>query len=175
MSDESQAIAARFTEAVATFAKTIGLCGQVEGRVFARLVLAQSPLTQDELMALLGCSRGHVSQAIRNLLEAGFVRKATQPGSRRVVYETHSDLWRITLGVWLLRMRRQIELLHDEFTDLQKVAATLRQNGQSAAERERAHHLLRHIERFERFAKTAQSLTQTVTRFVERDAKNLRD
>lgn len=175
MSDESQAIAARFTEAMATFAKTIGLCGQVEGRVFARLVLSQSPLTQDELMALLGCSRGHVSQAIRNLLEAGFVRKATQPGSRRVVYETHNDLWRITVGVWLLRMRRQIELLHDEFMDLRNAALALRQNGSSAESREQAHQLLRHIERFERFAKTAQNLTQTVSRFVEREAKNIRD
>ena len=71
------------------------------GRVWGALMVADPPeLTADELADFLKASRGSISQATRQLIEIGVVRRISKPGIRR-------DFYKIRPNAWQEAMRRE--------------------------------------------------------------------
>lgn len=158
----------RFVEVMATFAKEVGIVGATEGRLLGHLILADEPLTQDDLMALTGSSRGNVSTALRNLLEGDFVCKIRVSGSRRDHYEARADLWRITIGFVIRRIGRQIKTAGGEFLRILDAARALKTSGKSAAVKRDAARLFNRVETLTTYTNGASKLLETVQKLVER-------
>jgi DNA-binding transcriptional regulator GbsR (MarR family) len=154
-------------EAMGQFSKDVGFVGATEGRLLGYLILADKPLTQDDLMALSGNSRGNVSTAVRTLIEGGFARKTTQRGSRREFYEASATLWRTTILFVITRIARQIDWVNEEFRQILDEARELKR-APAAAERQLAAHFIRRVETLSRYTSSAHKLLGTVTRLVER-------
>ncbi len=169
MPESIESLESRFCEAMATFAKEVGIVGAMEGRLLGRLVLAEEPLSQDDLMERTGASRGNVSTAMRELLEAGFVRRIHRPKDRRDYYEANSDLWRITIGHVVGRIRRQIETVRIEFDDILECARILKKTAPSATHRRTAARLVKPLETLVKYTRGARNLLASVNRLVERE------
>lgn len=161
----------RFTGAMAYFAKEVGIVGAAEGRLLGFLILAGEALSQDNLMEKSGMSRGNVSMALRVLIESGFIRKTRRKGDRREYYEAHADLWRVTLGLVLDRISRQIETAHNEFRELLAEGRNIKKNDRDAGERRNAARLVRQVEKLEGYITGAYKLMDSVRRLVGRSKK----
>jgi len=161
----------RFVEAMAIFAKEAGIVGAAEGRILGRIILADKPLTQDELMELTGASRGAVSMSLRTLTEAGFVRKCFVKDSRRDHYEAPESLWRITIGFVLARIGRQIEWVNSEFTEILAAARNLKNSAPEAVQRRAAARLVNRIGKFQVYTVGALDLIATVQKLVSKKVK----
>lgn len=57
------------------------------GRLFGLLLVAEEPLSLDELSRLLGVSKPALSNGIKVYREVGLLRRITRPGDRRDYYE----------------------------------------------------------------------------------------
>jgi DNA-binding MarR family transcriptional regulator len=62
------------------------------GRAFALLLLADQPISLDDLARELKVSKSAVSVAARDMERAGLARRLTAEGSRRVLYEANDDM-----------------------------------------------------------------------------------
>ncbi len=78
------------------------------GQIYALLYLSEKPLGLDDLVRLLGISKGGASMSVRQLETWGAVRKVWRRGERRDFYEANTDfrnLFRSTLfGLILPRL-----------------------------------------------------------------------
>ncbi len=77
-------------------------------QIHALLMVAQEPLTAEQIMAELSISRGNVSMNLRELINWGIVRRTNLPGDRRDFYVTEADVW--TMFQIILRERKKREL-----------------------------------------------------------------
>jgi len=160
-----------FVEAMAHFAKEVGIVGATEGRLLGRLILAGKPQTQEELMARTGASRGNVSTALRALADAGFIRKRRLAGSRKEEYESRTDLWGVTVGFVLAHIRRQLETLRVEFGTIRAEAAAAKHSGLTAPARHKAAHLADRLETLLSYTDGAAKLLDAVRRLVDREPR----
>jgi DNA-binding transcriptional regulator GbsR (MarR family) len=62
------------------------------GRAFALLLLAEQPISLDDIARELEVSKSAVSVAARDMERAGLARRLTTAGSRKVLYEANDDL-----------------------------------------------------------------------------------
>jgi|SRR5581483_3468889 len=90
----------------------------IAGRLFATLVLADSPLSLDELAESLGVSKASVSTDARRLFERGIVERVRKPGDRRDYYE-------LTPSFFVQTMRSRTA----QWARLQQFVTTLRDSG----------------------------------------------
>lgn len=81
------------------------------GRVFALLLVADEPLTLDNLSEELQVSKSAISVATRDLGRLGVARRLGRPGSRRVLYEASDDMLPI-FEAQFTRIRESLVLLH---------------------------------------------------------------
>jgi DNA-binding transcriptional regulator GbsR (MarR family) len=84
--------ARRFIEAVGLFFEDAGI-PRIGGRLLGLLVLADRPLSIDDIARTLGVSRASVSTNARLLLFAGMVERASLPGDRRDYYQFAAHGW----------------------------------------------------------------------------------
>lgn len=68
------------------------------GRVVGALLIVDRPLTQEDLMHLLGLSRTSTSVALHWLNQLGFIAQACMPGGRKRCYQMRPDI-----GDWMIR------------------------------------------------------------------------
>ncbi|MFY8215999.1 MAG: GbsR/MarR family transcriptional regulator [Chthoniobacterales bacterium] len=68
------------------------------GEIFGLLFSTQSPLSLDQVVALLGISKGSASQGLRWLRDVGAVRTVYVDGDRRDHYEAETELRSLILG-----------------------------------------------------------------------------
>jgi hypothetical protein len=61
------------------------------GRIYAYLLLRESPATLDEIAADLGMSKSNASVAARTLEHCGNARRQGEPGSRRIYYSVPGE------------------------------------------------------------------------------------
>jgi len=66
--------------------------GVTFGRVFGLLLLHDDPLSLDEIAAYVEVSKSAISVITRDLERVGVVRRLSQAGSRRVLYEANDDM-----------------------------------------------------------------------------------
>ncbi|MCM2314204.1 MAG: transcriptional regulator [Thermoanaerobaculia bacterium] len=82
--------AVEFIEQLALVAEAEGL-PRIAGRIAGLLVIAQEPMSFDDLVAQLQVSRGSVSTNTRILESRGVIRRVSRLGERRDLFEVPPD------------------------------------------------------------------------------------
>jgi DNA-binding transcriptional regulator GbsR (MarR family) len=77
------------------------------GAIYGALYLSPGPLSLDDLVALVGITKGAVSTNVRALERLGMVHPYVQIGERKDFYVAETDFWKIVRG--LLRERQRSE------------------------------------------------------------------
>jgi len=76
-----------FIEAMASMSEQNWGMSRMAGRIWAALLIADNEkLTADDLVRMLGASRGSVSAITRMLERVGVLQRVTQPGKRKHYY-----------------------------------------------------------------------------------------
>ena len=91
------------------------------GKVIGLLLIAEAPLSQEDLMRLLNLSRTSVSMAMRWAEHLGLVEQLSLPGDRKRYYQIQADV-----AAWMARSSFQ-EL--DELLRLLNMAERLAEPG----------------------------------------------
>jgi len=80
------------------------------GAIYGAIYLSPTPLTLDELVNLVGISKGAVSTNVRNLERLKIIHRHYRVGDRKDYYVAETDFWKIIKGV--LREREKSEFDH---------------------------------------------------------------
>jgi DNA-binding MarR family transcriptional regulator len=97
--------AQRFVEAMGLFFEEAGI-PRIGGRLLGLLLLAERPLSLDEIARTLGVSRASVSTNGRLLLYAGMIERAGLPGDRRDYYQFAPHGWEAAIQTDITAARR---------------------------------------------------------------------
>jgi DNA-binding transcriptional regulator GbsR (MarR family) len=79
------------------------------GEIYGLLFITPDPLSLDDLVRILGISKGSASQGLRTLRTLGAVREASGNGDRRTYYEPAVDLKRLVGGFIREQVRPHLE------------------------------------------------------------------
>ena len=79
---------------------------RIGGRLFGHLLLADRPLSLDELADALGASKASISTDARRLLEKGVVERSGRPGDRRDYWQIAPDFFANIMQLRVERWRR---------------------------------------------------------------------
>lgn len=79
------------------------------GEIYGLLFISPAPLSLDDLVQMLGISKGSASQGLRTLKTLGAVREAPGNGDRRTYYEPATDLKRLVGGFIREQVRPHLE------------------------------------------------------------------
>jgi DNA-binding transcriptional regulator GbsR (MarR family) len=77
------------------------------GAIFGAVYLSVEPVSLDELVEMVGVSKGAVSTNVRTLERLGMVHRHLALGDRKDYYVAETDFWKVVRGV--LREREQQE------------------------------------------------------------------
>src|SRR5215472_15830917 len=69
------------------------------GALYGALYLSPKALSLDDLMPIVGVTKGAISTNIRALEQLGMVHKQVRPADRRDYYQAETDFWRIAKSV----------------------------------------------------------------------------
>ena len=95
----------QFAERMGIFFESEGF-PRIAGRVFGLLLVSDEPRSLDALAATLGVSKASISTDSRLLERRGLVERVSQPGDRRVYYQTVIDLPHHAMSLRLERLRK---------------------------------------------------------------------
>lgn len=93
---ESKAAPASLDPVIDAFGSTLagsGVVSATAGRIFALLMVSETPLSQADIRARLGVSEGSVSEGTRALEDIGMVERVTYPQVRRDFFRIHDNAW----------------------------------------------------------------------------------
>ena len=82
----------QFIEDMGLFFEQYGVA-RIGGRVLGLLILADRPLTLDEMAGALGVARSSVSTNVRVSIASELVERVSFPGDRRDYYRVTADTW----------------------------------------------------------------------------------
>ena len=91
MNSKLEAAQNKFIESIGKLAESFGL-NKFTAQLYAVLYLSNKPLSLDELVEMLGASKGNVSLNIRELENWGAVKSVWIKGSRKDYYEAEPDI-----------------------------------------------------------------------------------
>ncbi len=92
------------------------------GEIYGLLFIFKEPLALDDLVRLLGISKGSASQGLRTLKTLGAVREASNNGDRRTYYEPAVDLKRLVGGFIREQVRPHLESGSSKLRKLEELA-----------------------------------------------------
>jgi DNA-binding transcriptional regulator GbsR (MarR family) len=72
--------------------ETYGL-KRLEGLIVGLLLTQEGPVSLDDMVELLGHSKGPISVSVRRLADIGLIRKVNGPVNRRNYYAAHPDIF----------------------------------------------------------------------------------
>lgn len=78
-------------------------------QIHALLLLANEPLSTEEVMEKLAISRGNANMNIRELMEWGLADKVYKFGERKDYFIAEKDVWRVARQVAKIRKKRELE------------------------------------------------------------------
>ncbi len=90
-------------------------------QIHALLMVSVNPLTQDDIMAELGISRGNVNMNIRELISWGLVDRVILPGERREYFSAEKDIWKVATQITKERKKRELDPMLKLLAQLEKV------------------------------------------------------
>ena len=77
------------------------------GAIFGAIYLSPEPVSLDELVALVGVTKGAVSTNVRALERLGMVQRRIRIGERKDYYVAETDFWKVARGI--LKERQESE------------------------------------------------------------------
>jgi HTH-type transcriptional regulator, glycine betaine synthesis regulator len=92
------------------------------GEIYGLLFITPASLSLDDLVQMLGISKGSASQGLRTLKALGAVREAPGNGDRRTYYEPGVDLKRLVGGFIREQVRPHLESGKSKLQRLQETA-----------------------------------------------------
>lgn len=92
------------------------------GEIYGLLFSSPAALSLDDLVQMLGISKGSASQGLRTLKTLGAVREAPGNGDRRTYYEPAVDLKRLVGGFIREQVRPHLESGKSKLQRLQETA-----------------------------------------------------
>ncbi len=92
------------------------------GEIYGVLFITPTPLSLDDLVQMLGISKGSASQGLRTLRTLGAVREAAGNGDRRTYYEPAVDLKRLVGGFIREQVRPHLDSGKSKLVRLQETA-----------------------------------------------------
>lgn len=101
----------RFIEALGLISQTEGL-PRISGQILGLLLLAEGPMSLDEIAGSLGISKASASTNTRLLEARGMAVKSARKGSRRDLWTAEPDPQRRVLPMLAERFRRHARMIH---------------------------------------------------------------
>ncbi len=120
-----QASTADLIERIALFFEAEGF-SRIGGRIFGRLLLADTAMSLDGLAADLAASKASISTETRSLERRGVLERVGKPGDRRVYYQVAAELPIPTMALRLERWRRFSRLLEEAPAEIARGSAVVR-------------------------------------------------
>ncbi len=105
----------KLTDAKFKFITSWGVFGSQWGinktmaQIHGLLLVAEQPLSTEEVMETLQISRGNANMNIRSLIDWGLVYKESKIGERKEFFRGEKDIWVVSKRV--VKMRHEKELL----------------------------------------------------------------
>ena len=90
----------RFIEGMGRYFEQFGI-SRIGGRILGLLMLAEEPLSLDDMATALSVSRASISTNIRLITTSGLAELVTKPGDRRDYYRFTDDAWGHSLYIEL--------------------------------------------------------------------------
>ena len=90
-------------------------------QVHALLYSSEEPMDTDEIMAILGISRGNANMNLRSLTKWHLVQKVSVVGSRRDYFTAEKDVWIITQQIIRHRERKELAPVKQELLNCRSV------------------------------------------------------
>lgn len=124
-------------EGKAQFIQTWGKLGTEWGisrtvaQCHALLLIADRPLSAEEIMDELSISRGNANMSLRDLIGWQLIEKVLVPGERREYFQAEKDIWEVARRVMRERKRRELEPV---LTVLEKLKEVKPDSGEKASE-----------------------------------------
>lgn len=112
-------------ERIALFFETEGF-SRIGGRIFGRLLLAETAMSLDELAADLAASKASISTETRSLERRGLIERVGKPGDRRVYHQVALELPIPTMSLRLERWRRFSRLLEEAPAEIARGSPVVR-------------------------------------------------
>lgn len=79
------------------------------GALYGALYLSQTPLSLDDLIPIVGVTKGAISTNIRALEQLGMVHKQVRSGDRKDYYLADTDFWKITKTILERRQKPEFD------------------------------------------------------------------
>ncbi|WP_116105649.1 GbsR/MarR family transcriptional regulator [Lewinella sp. IMCC34191] len=111
----------KFIEAWGTLGSSWGVT-RTMAQIHALLLVANEPLSTDDIMEQLQISRGNVNTNTRMLLEWGLAHKKLIPGERKEFFIGEKDMSKVVKNIIIARKKRELEpMLHllDDLTGVE--------------------------------------------------------
>lgn len=124
-------------EGKAQFIQTWGKLGTEWGisrtvaQCHALLLIADRPLSAEEVMEELSISRGNANMSLRELIGWQLIEKVLVPGERREYFQAEKDIWEVARRVMRERKRRELEPV---LTVLEKLKDVKPETGEKPSE-----------------------------------------
>jgi DNA-binding transcriptional regulator GbsR (MarR family) len=109
--------ARQFVEAVGLFFEDAGV-PRIGGRLLGLLLLAERPLSLDQITRTLGVSRASVSTNSRMLLYTGMIERVSFPGDRRDYDQFSARGWESSVEADIKGTRALLRIMSEALTTL---------------------------------------------------------
>ncbi len=99
---------ARFIQSWGTLGSHWGI-NRTMAQIHALLLIAEKPLSAQEVIDELDISRGNANMNIRALIDWGLVFKELKPGDRKEYFVAEKDMWEVVKQVIIHRKKKELE------------------------------------------------------------------
>ncbi len=156
----------KLNEAKQQFIQSWGVLGGQWGinrtmaQVHALLLVAEKPMSTDDIMEALQISRGNVNMNVRELMDWNIVDKVIVAGDRKEYYTADKDIWKVATRIMYQRKKRELDPMLKVLGQISKVE----EESENEAERMA---FLQTIENIQKFAGQAEKTLDTVIKAEE--------
>ena len=110
----------KFIQAWGTLGSHWGI-NRTMAQVHALLLVAEKPMSADEIIGALKISRGNANMNIRALIDWGLVFKELKPGERKEFFVAEKDMWEVVRQIIIHRKKKELEPVLKVLNDLSTV------------------------------------------------------
>jgi DNA-binding transcriptional regulator GbsR (MarR family) len=90
-------------------------------QVHALLLIAEKPLSTEDIMNELNISRGNTNMNVRELIDWQLVHKVIVAGDRKEYFSAEKDMWKVATRIMQERKKRELDPMLRLLNDLSKV------------------------------------------------------
>lgn len=90
-------------------------------QIHALLLIAEKPLSTDEVMEELNISRGNANMNIRELIDWNLVDRSVISGDRKEYFAAEKDIWKVATCIMYQRKKRELDPMLKVLEKINKV------------------------------------------------------